>query len=856
MTKPITIPNLSLVLMVGASGSGKSTFARRCFKPTEIVSSDAYRAVVSNDETDQSATDDAFEVLQLVVRKRLARGLLTVIDATNVQPRARKPLVELAREYHVLPVAIVLDVPEEVCRARNQARADRSFSGRVVKQQVYELHGSMRKLDKEGFRHVHVLSSVEDADSVTVERQALWNDRRYEHGPFDLIGDVHGCFDELSSLLAKLGYSIAETPGGEQAFSTSHPAGRKAVFLGDLVDRGPRVPDVLRLVMAMVAQATALCVPGNHDVKLMRKLRGKEVRVTHGLAESLAQLENEPPELSNQVASFIDGLVSHYVLDGGKLVVAHAGLKESMQGRGSRAVREFSLYGETTGETDEYGFPVRYPWAADYRGRAAVVYGHTPVHTPEWLNGTICVDTGCVYGGRLTALRWPERELVSVAATKVHYEPARPLTPPTEAPALTPQQEHDELIDLTDVTGKRMIETGVYRTVTLREESSAAALEALSRFAVDPKWLVYVPPTMSPPETSRRDGLLEHPDEAFAYFRKQGVVTVVCEEKHMGSRAVVVVCRDEQAARERFGVTDGRVGVITTRTGRPFFRDESTSAALLDRLRVAIERADLWSTLETTWMVLDAELMPWSLKAQSMIEAQYAAVGAAAESALGASVEVLERALAAGVDIGAIADRTRARRSLSSRYRAAYRPYCWPVRSLDDVKLAPFHVMATEGHVHADKAHDWHLATIGTFADQDPTLLVRTRHRHVDLSDDAAVRSAVAWWEELTGSGGEGIVVKPLSFLTRGPKGLVQPAVKCRGPEYLRIIYGPEYDAPGNLDRLRARALGPKRSLALRELALGIEALDRFVKREPLRRVHECVAGVLALESEPVDPRL
>src|SRR5205823_1063581 len=242
---------------------------------------------------------------------------------------------------------------------------------------------------------------------------------------------------------------IASTP---HRLIVNPPPGHKAIFLGDLVDRGPKIPQVLKLVMGMVEAGTALCVPGNHDVKLMRKLRGRDVQITHGLAESLAQLEPEPQDFKERVAPFIDDLVSHYVLDDGKLVVAHAGMKETMQGRGSGRVRDFALYGETTGETDEFGLPLRYNWAAEYRGRAMVVYGHTPVPTPEWFNSTINIDTGCVFGGKLTALRYPEKELISVPATRTYCASARPfLSTEEQAPVLTIQQQHDDLLDMEDV---------------------------------------------------------------------------------------------------------------------------------------------------------------------------------------------------------------------------------------------------------------------------------------------------------------------------------------------------------------------------------------------------------------------
>jgi polynucleotide kinase-phosphatase len=856
----LVIPELCLVALVGPSGCGKSTFARRHFKPTEVLSSDSFRGLVSDDENSQAATGDAFDVLQYVVAKRLARGRLTVVDATNVQEEARRPLVALAREHDVLPVAIVLNLPQDLCHERNRGRPDRDFGPHVVRNQSIQLRRSLRGLEREGFRYVHVLAAPEEVEQVTIERQPLWNNRRWDHGPFDIIGDVHGCYDDLIELLEKLGYDTTEPT------RIATPAGRKAVFLGDLVDRGPKSYEVLRLVYGMVQSGKALCVPGNHDVKLLRKLRGKNVQLTHGLAETMRQLEPLGAEHLKVIADFIDSLVGHYVLDDGKLVVGHAGLKERYIGRASRRVREFALYGETTGETDEFGLPVRHNWAAEYRGGAAVVYGHTPVPEADWLNRTINIDTGCVFGGKLTALRWPEREIVSVPAAKVYAEPSRPfLNPEPGTPnPLSAQQQHDDVLDIDDVLGKRIVNTRLMQNVTVREENAIAALEVMSRFAADPKWLIYLPPTMSPTETTADPGLLEHPREAFKYFLAQGVGRVVCEEKHMGSRAVAVVCRDEGVALHRFGVRDAgaSAGIVYTRTGRRFFDDPAVEAELLGRVRAAAGAAKLWDEFKTDWLCLDCELMPWSAKAQDLLKNQYAAVGSAARAALPEAVAAIaqarDRHAGDGSDgnLTALLEQHTDRRDRALRYVEAYRRYCWPVQSVEDLRLAPFHLLATEGAVHADKDHAWHMDVLGRLVREGQPALMETAHLAVDVTDGASVDAAVAWWERLTLSGGEGMVVKPLDFVVRGRRGLVQPAVKCRGREYLRIIYGPEYDAPANLERLRSRGLANKRSLALREFALGIEALERFVRREPLRRVHECVFGVLALESEPVDPRL
>jgi protein phosphatase len=914
--RELTIPELSLVVLVGVTGSGKSTFARAHFKPTEVISSDFCRGLVADDENDQDATKDAFEVLHFIAGKRLAAGRLTVVDATNVQPEARRELVTLAREYDVLPVAIVLDLPEKLCAERNALRPDRDLGPHVIRRQRSLLRRYLKGLPREGFRTVHVLHSPDEVAAATITRAPLYNDLRHEKGPFDVIGDVHGCLAELEQLLAKLGYEIDRDPAGRPV-NARHPD-RRAVFLGDLVDRGPDTPGVLRLVMGMVAAGTALCVAGNHEAKLLRALRGRSVQRTHGLAESMEQLDREPEEFRAEVARFVDGLISHYVLDGGRLVVAHAGLIERYQGRASGRVRQFCLYGQTTGETDEYGLPVRYPWAQEYRGRALVLYGHTPVPETEWLNNTLCLDTGCVFGGRLTALNYPERTVVSVPAHRVYHAPAKPF-PAGSAPEQA--RREPDVLDIGDVSGSRTIETAYLSRIGVREDHAAAALEVMSRFAIDPRWLLYLPPTMSPVATSQRQDLLEHPEQAFEAYRSEGVESVLCEEKHMGSRAVLLVCRSPAAARARFGVTsapaaaaapgspaaaaapgspaaaaapvspaaptaeDGTAsGAAWTRTGRPFF-PAALTASLVDQVRAAAEKAGLFDELGTSWLLLDAELLPWNVKAGQLLRDQYAAVGAAARASLPVAVAVLEQARGRtlppdgslapdGPPVQALLDRTRARAVNAEAFTAAYLRYCWPTDGLAGVRVAPFQLLATEGAVYHESPHAWHLDVADRLAAAAPDLITTTRRFAVDLCDPASAAEATRWWEEMTAAGGEGMVVKPAANLVTARRGSgpgqprrgsgpgqqgggpLQPGLKVRGREYLRIIYGPDYTEPANLERLRQRALGHKRSLALREYALGLEALDRVARGEPLWRVHECVFAVLALESEPVDPRL
>lgn len=260
-------------------------------------------------------------------------------------------------------------------------------------------------------------------------------ERREDSGPFDIVGDVHGCFDECVALLGRLGYAVdAHDVSDDALFSARHPQGRRALFVGDFCDRGPKNVLTLRLAMGMCAAGTALAVVGNHDVKLRRWLEGRNVKIAYGLDTTVREFAHVSDSFRANVMQFIDALPSHLVLDDGKLVVAHAGLKEDFHGVDSGEARSFALYGDTTGERDDYGFPVRREWGRAYRGDATVVYGHTPMRACEWINKTICIDTGCVFGGHLTALRWPERELVSIPAMSDYWEPTKPLGLRSEEP--------------------------------------------------------------------------------------------------------------------------------------------------------------------------------------------------------------------------------------------------------------------------------------------------------------------------------------------------------------------------------------------------------------------------------------
>ena len=398
----LTVPDPSLVVLVGAARAGQSTFAARHFAPEEVVS----RATFGDEEAFLAA-----------LRARLSGGLLAVADTDAARPALRAPLMALAREFDLGATALVLDLPRPLLEARGADPA-------TAVAQVAELRRTLPHLGAERFGTVHVLRSPEEVDAAEVRRVPLPPDRRELRGPFDFIGDVHGCLPELRELLGHLGYREGA------AGLWTPPPGRTAVFLGDLTDRGPDSAGTLRLVMAMVRAGAALCVRGNHDEKLARALEGRKVSPAHGLGDTLAGLEVAGPDFRAEVRAFLEALPAHLVLDGGRVVAAHAGLPERYQGRDSSRARRFALYGDVNGQTDECGLPVRGDWAASYGGAALVVYGHTPHAAPRWLGHTLNLDTGCAFGGQLSALRYPELEVLGVPARAVYAEPARPLPEP------------------------------------------------------------------------------------------------------------------------------------------------------------------------------------------------------------------------------------------------------------------------------------------------------------------------------------------------------------------------------------------------------------------------------------------
>ena len=845
----IQIPDPSLVMLVGTSSSGKTTFAQRHFAPSEILASDTMRTMVADDERNDAVSSAAFEALFAIARKRLELRHLTVIDATSLARDAQDDLRALARECHAMLCAIVLDVDPATVRERNRTRPE---GERIDEAGLNRQIATMRRAKKHAksvARHRCTLIEGTDAiSSTTIARVPLQCDRRALEGPFDIIGDVHGCLTELLALLAKLGY---EVDINDATWTMHHSEGRTAVFVGDLVDRGPSSVECLELAIHTVREGSALIVEGNHEARLARALGGGRTSTGHGLEETLEAIAKLKEPRQEALRRSLKDLPSHIVLAGGALAVAHAGLKaEMILGTGS-AVRGFARYGETTGECDSFGLPVRTDWGRHYKGKCDIVYGHTPSRETSWTGRTLCVDTGCVFGGALSALRWPEREIVSVPANRTWCEPTKPLDD-------APEREADDLY-LDDVTGTRRIETGLGGSIRINAPKSAAAIDIATRFGIDPRWLAYLPATMAPSHT--RDGVtseLERPEQAFDEYRAAGVSEVVCELKHMGSRAIVIAARNAETLERVFGPRGA--GVVYTRTSRRFFDNEGEERQIIDAVSDAMSATGTWEAIGSDWIMLDGELVPWVTKARGLIEDHYQGPGLAGRIATEATLNALNQhaARTAGGDENARSAiaRTRARCEAVARFNNMIEHY----QGTDPkARFAPFAVLASEGKVWAkDVGRPAQLELLGALASSNDTL-VATESRRIRLDDAQACAAGAKWWESMTQPPAheEGMVVKPIEACTKEQlRARVQPALKVRGAQYLHIIYGPEYSIPENLERLRRRASGAKRALAIREHAIGVEGLERLVAGAPLHRRYECALAVLALESEPTDPRL
>lgn len=861
----IGLPHAGIVLLIGPSNSGKSTLLKRLVEegeilPSEVLSSDDFRMLVSDKEfidwrnrpQDEAAglldeyqeiSGEAFAMMDAVIEARCRLNKLVVVDATHLRSEDRRRYIALAKKNHVPIQAIVLDVSERVLTDRDENR-DNPRGKRRIKQQFQIFRNEKRFIKKEGFVSVHTVKVTEE---VEVFRHSNPIEVDLENG-IDMIGDVHGCFEELIELLMKLGYAENENGFYE------HPEGRKFVSVGDVMSRGPASLETMLFFLKHVKNGRALMIDSNHGWKIARWLDGRQVVLSHGderVEEEFLKYEeregtDKANELKRQLKEFLLEAPSHYVFKKNgvpTLVCAHAGIRDAFIGKQSEAVSDFCRYGDTGG-FDEKGKPVRNDWTVGHGNRLLIVWGHDPKPKPLLINNTINIDQGVVFGGELTAYRYPEREFMSIKAKGDYSGAADNPLAEWEKNRLNPPNIGKFINGysvLTDSLGE----------VKIPQELVKPAIDAVSHYTIPIEQLVYIPPTMSPtPKPSGLPEYLEHPKEAIDYYRSNGITTLIAEKKHMGSRGILFLFKDKVAAAKHTGIES--LGCIYTRTGKRFFESEAEAEMLL-QLNEELTRIHYFEEHQTDWVLLDAEIMPWNLKAKELISSQYAHVAENAVLDRSLLKEKLSAALPGNSELQAWLDEYEEKLENAIDFQKVFQKYCWDIDSSKPIQIAPFHVLAHSNETFFDKPHTWHMEMNRQLASQSD-LFVETEFKVI--TDQASEDEVIRWWQEITEDGHEGIVIKPEFYIARNKGKLLQPAIKVRGRRYLSIIYGMDYLEPKNLERLKNRNTGKKQKMALKEFALGLEGVTRYVNGETIERVHECSLGALAMESDPVDPRL
>ncbi len=864
----IALPHAGIVVLVGPSNSGKTTLLNRLvdqgvLQRSEIVSSDQFRVLVSDtdfidlaksskDEQEvlyakyQQISEKAFEAMRHLINFRSALGKLTVVDATHLWPEDRKNSIDLAYKNHLRAMAIVIDLPEKHLLERD-ARRELPRGRNRIKQQVRTFRNNLRSIESEGFSETYFLTEVE-VDNGTFVRSS--NPLVKEVGAgLDFIGDIHGCYDEFLELLNNLGYSQNE----EGLYV--HPDGRKLVSVGDILGRGPKSLACIYFFMSHMEKDLTYMLDSNHGWKIARWLMGRNVELTHGDEFVATEFEHHEREqgkeasgrLKEQVKKFLLAAPSNLVFQkhGVNVIVAtHAGIRDCYIGKQSKRISDFCRYGDTAG-LDDSGKPLRKNWYVFHQSGELIVWGHDPSPLPMIVNNTINIDQGVVFGGRLTAYRYPEKTFLSVGAQKDYAEDPESFLQKWKKERFNPPNIESFLKGYS-------VSTEEYGEIRIQEEYVKSSIEDISHYTIPLEELVYIPPTMSPTtEPSPLEDYLEHPQQAFEYYRQQGVTTMVVEKKHMGSRAILLLFKDVDVAVEYVG--SPILGTIYTRTGRAFFDQEMTQT-LLRQLNADLTKAMYFTKYKTDFVLLDAEILPWNLKAKELISAQYAHVSEVALMDRQKILDKLQRAQENGWEVTSWLEEYQNKLVSAEVFRDVFQKYCWDTNGLEGIKIAPFHVLAHSEESFFDRSHRWHMEQNKGFA-QMSSLFMETEFKIV--TDEMSGEEAIRWWLEITEHGQEGFVVKPETFVARNAKGrLIQPAIKVRGRKYLHIIYGIDYLLLENLTRLKQRNVGRKQRKAIMEFALGMEGVKRFVNKESLARVHECVLATLALETEPVDPRL
>lgn len=856
----IQLPNAGIVLCIGPSNSGKSTVlkqwvANRIISQDEIISSDQCRLQVSGTlftptthadvqkqaylrEEYAQISEQAFHLMETLAEARLKLGKLVIIDATNLAALDRERYRKLANRYHLPFYGLLFNVSESELLTRD-AQREHARGKRRVQSQVRQLKSEMRKIEREEFDALYIVESGREEVTRTSSPFTL----PLGDG-LDVIGDIHGCMDEWLELLVKLGYQ----QGKDGLYR--HPEGRKILSLGDIMSRGPKSLEAMLFFEAHIQAGLAYMIDSNHGWKIARWLDGRKVTLAHGdenVEEEFMAYENQYGKektsvLKARMKKMLLDAPSHYVIEeeGIPLAVAvHAGIRDSFIGRHSERIADFCRYGPVVG-VEQNGKPKRGDWTIDHLLPVLVVWGHDPRPVPVEIQRTINIDQGAVFGGKLTALRLPSKEIVQVEAIDYAKSAINPLEEWFEK-RLKPPAIQKWLGGFTAKT-----ERGAIR---IAGQQVKTALDHFSHATLPLEQLVYLPPTMSPPPVSTLPDYLEHPEEAIAYYQDLGIDRLIVQKKHMGSRAVILVFRSQEAALKWTGYAD--TVITTSRTGRDFF-DGDLKMKMHERIHDAVVTAGYFEELETEWILLDSEILPWNVKAGELIASEYAHVANAAILDRASIATTLSEA--ATVDVNDWQQEAEKGLRDAEAFRNAYAPYIWSVQNDDAIQIAVFHVLAHQHELLTSKPHSWHMEQSQRLADASE-LFVATEFRLI--SGEQGKQDAIQWWHELTDAGGEGFVVKPLDWdASSSTDRPVQPAMKVRGREYLRLIYGMNYLEPEVLAHVKKRGLKKKQQMALDEYALGLEGIQRFIHQESVERIHECVLAVMAIESDPADPRL
>lgn len=862
----VFLPFSGIVLLIGPSNSGKTTFLKKMIdsgqiQPSEVVSSDYFRILVSDvefldwnhrpkDEADrifeeyQQISAEAFSLMDTLIEKRCKLNKLTFIDATHLYTDDRKRYIALARNHHVPIVSIVFDLDLSVLLERDEMR-EKPRGKRRVKQQYQVFKRERSLIKKEGYLATYFIQNLQDIRLIRRNKNPLELDAS---NGIDVIGDIHGCYNELIQLLNKLGYER----NAEDLYI--HPEGRKFLSLGDIMSRGPESLKTMQFFLRHVNEGHAYMIDSNHGWKIARWLDGRNVTLNHGdelVQEEFVQYERHYGEeqtikLKHAIKQLLFEAPSHYILAKNSVptvVCTHAGIKDEFVGKQSYEVSDYCRFGDSEG-LDNNGKPVRKDWTVHHHTSALILWGHDPRPKPIINNNTINIDQGVVFGGELTAYRYPEKEFVSVKAVMDYSKGDNNPLKEWEQKRLDPPNIAKFLNGYT-------VSTEHLGEVHIPKEHVIPSIDTVSHFTVPIEELIYIPPTMSPtPKPSILDNYLEHPKEAIAYYRDKGIQRMVAEKKHMGSRGILLLFKDKSAGQKYIG--HETLGVIYTRTGRRFF-DIGLEKEILLRINEGLLSYNYFTKFDTDYVLLDAEIMPWNLKAKELIRNQYVHVSENAILDRSIITNKLQEAVKINVELKQWLSEYDAKLENALEFKEIFQKYCWNIEGINQIQIAPFHVLAHRDKTFFDKPHTWHMEMNREFAKM-VDVFVETEYMVID--DLESEEEVIKWWESMTADGHEGIVIKPEFFIAKSNGKLIQPAIKVRGRRYLHIIYGMDYLLPKNLERLKKRNVDKKQKLALKEFSLGIEGIKRFVHGESIERIHECVLGTLALESDPVDPRL